>query len=108
MPEHGSERKAAESQHQGLCATCSAFPYAATFQPYPHFKAKTRDEAIKLALHRLYEQMGQFYRLDLRLQETVDKPTEWKLEVIDENGRPNRQVEAHYPHRLMPCAKASP
>lgn len=84
------------------------FPYAATFQPYPHFKAKTRDEAIKLALHRLYEQMGTFYRLDLRLPERVDKPTQWKLQVIGENGRPNYRVEVHYPHRLMPCAKTSP
>jgi hypothetical protein len=76
--------------------------------PLAYIKAKTTAEKIDLALHRLYEQMGEFYRLDLRLPETVDKPTEWKLEVIDENGRPNHRVEVHYPLRLMPCAKASP
>jgi hypothetical protein len=87
-----------------------ALPYGPASDPIPlaYIKAKTMGDRIDLALHRLYEQMGEFYRLDLRLPVTVDKPTEWKLEVIDEHGRPNRRVEVHYPHQLMPCAKASP
>jgi len=84
------------------------FPYAATSQPYYDIKAKTRADALELAFHRLYEQMGTFYHLHLRLPETVDKPKEWNLEVIDEKGRPNRRVEVHYPQRLVPCTKASP
>jgi hypothetical protein len=75
--------------------------------PLTYIKAKRTGDRIDLALHRLYQQMGTFYRLDLRLPVPVDKPTEWKLEVIDENGRPNRRVEVHYPHRLLPCGKAS-
>lgn len=83
-------------------------PYAATSQPYYDIKAKTRADALDLAFHRLYKQMGEFYRLDLSFPETVEKPTKWKLEVIDANGRPFRGVEVHYPQQLMPCAKASP
>jgi hypothetical protein len=84
------------------------YPYEATSQPYPYIKAKTSADAVNLVLQRLYQQMGEFYRLDLRLQETVDKPTKWKLEVIDAKGKPNRRVDVHYPQRLMPCAGASP
>jgi hypothetical protein len=82
--------------------------YGGTTRPRLHIKAKTRGEEVELALHRLYVQMSAFYRLDLRLPERVDKPTQWKLEVIGENRRPNYRVEVHYPHRLMPCAKTSP
>jgi hypothetical protein len=83
-------------------------PYAAMSEPYKHIKAKTGTEAVDLALQRLYRQMGEFYRLDVRLPETVEKPTKWKLEVLDESGKPMREVEVHYPQELMPCAKASP
>jgi hypothetical protein len=85
-----------------------AFPYVATSQPYPYIKAKTRADAVGLALQRFYQQMGKFYRLDLSLPATVSKPTEWNLEVIGANGKPNRRVEVRYPQRLMPCAGASP
>jgi hypothetical protein len=82
-------------------------PYGATSGPVPlaHIKAKTIGDRINLALHRLYEQMGEFYRLELRLPVTPDKPANWKLEVIDGNGKPNHQVEVHYPQQLMPCAQ---
>jgi hypothetical protein len=83
-------------------------PYGGSSQPNPYIKAKTRGDAVELALQRLYQQMGEFYRLDLRLPATVDKPTKWELRVIDRNGKPNRRVEVHYPQQLMPCAKASP
>jgi len=43
--------------------------------PLTYIKAKRMGDRIDLALHRLYEQMGEFYRLDLRLPETVDRPT---------------------------------
>jgi len=82
--------------------------YAGALYPYPYFKTKTRTEAISLALQRLCEQMGEFYLLELRLPETVDKETKWKLEVIEANGRPGRKVQVHYPGQLMPCAKACP
>jgi hypothetical protein len=107
-PEEIERRNRFPSMVEATGGNVLTLPYGATTRPDPHIKGKTRGEAVELAVHRLYEQMGKFYRLDLRLPETVDKPTEWKLEVIDENGKPDRQVEVHYPHRLMPCAKAKP
>ena len=83
-------------------------PYGGSSPTNPYIVAKTRGDALEVALQRLYQQMGEFYRLDLRLPETVDKPTKWKLEVMEANGKPSRQVEVHYPQQLMPCAKASP
>ena len=68
----------------------------------------SRVEKDHLALKRLFQQMGEFYRLDVRLPETVEKPTKWKLEVIDANAKPMRGVEVHYPQELMPCKQASP
>jgi Mg-chelatase subunit ChlD len=76
--------------------------------PLAYIKAKGMGDRINLALQRLYQQMGEFYRLDVRLPETVDKPAKWKLEVLDADGKPNRRVEVHYPQQLMPCAKAGP
>ena len=76
--------------------------------PLSRIKAETKSEVLGLAIRRLYQQMGKFYRLDLRLPADVRKPTELELEVRDENGKPNRRVEVHYPHKLMPCTTASP
>jgi hypothetical protein len=82
-------------------------PYAKTLWPYINIKAKTANDIVDLAFQRMYQQMGEFYRLNVRLPETVDKPTKWKLEVIDASGKPMRGVEVHSPQELMPCAKAS-
>ena len=84
------------------------FPYHGASPPYSSIKAKTPADAVDLALRRLYGQMGEPYRLEMRLPATLDKPTKWKLQVITAKGKPNRRVEVHYPEQLMPCAKASP
>jgi hypothetical protein len=85
-------------------------PYGAGLGQVPldYIKAKTIGDRIDLAVQRLYQQMGEFYRVELRLPEAVDKPTKWNLEVIGANGKPDRRVEVHYPQQLMPCDKASP
>jgi len=75
--------------------------------PLSHFHAKSGAEAVDLALQRLFGQMGEFYRLDVRLPETVENPTKWKLEVTDAGGKPMRNVEVQYPQELIPCAQAS-
>jgi len=79
-------------------------PFGVTSRSYPHVKAKTSQGELDLALQRMFQQMGEFYRLDLRTPATVEKPTKRKLEVIDASGRPMRGVEVHYPQELMPCA----
>lgn len=83
-------------------------PYAAMPEPYKYIRGETGDDAVNLALQRLFRQMGEFYRLEVRLPAKVDKPTKWKLEVIDASGKQMRGVEVHYPQELMPCAMARP
>jgi hypothetical protein len=85
-----------------------AFPYLGAWRPYSAIKARTGADAVGLALQRLCQQMGEFYRVKLRVPVALDKPTKWELEVITAKGKPNRRVEVHYPEQLMPCAKASP
>jgi hypothetical protein len=58
---------------------------------------------IRTAVSPLYEQMGQYDRLEIRLPAPLEKPRSWKLEVVDENGKPNRNLRALYPKQLMPC-----
>jgi len=83
-------------------------PLVITTPVRAYYDAKTRQSALELALQRLYQQMSDFYRVELKLPGTVDKPTKWKLEVIDASGKPMRGVEVHYPQELMPCANPSP
>jgi hypothetical protein len=78
-------------------------PYGARSDPYKYMGAQTHADAVNLALQRLFRQMGEFYRVEVRLPEVVEKPTKWKLEVIDAGGKPMRGVEIHYPQELMPC-----
>ncbi len=54
-------------------------------------------------VRQLYQQMRRFYRLQIKLPEEVDKPRDWDLKVVDENGKNKRHLEASYP-RLVPCA----
>jgi hypothetical protein len=108
VPENGEGPDRLLSVVEATGGNVLILPYGAASHGNRYIRAKTTRDAIDLALHRLYEQMGEFYRLDLRLPETVDKPTKWKLEVIHENGKPNPQLEVHYSRQLTPCDKASP
>jgi len=83
-------------------------PYAAMSKPYIDIKVKAAADAVNLALQRLFRQMGEFYRVDVKLPQMVGKPTKWRLEVIDASGQPMRGVEVHYPQELMPCANPVP
>jgi len=65
---------------------------------------KERRQQMRFALGRLYNQMGRQDRLEIRLAAPVDKPRGWKLEIVDENGKPNRELEVLYPRKLMPCS----
>jgi hypothetical protein len=83
-------------------------PYTASEPPFKYMDATSSTDAVNFALQRLFLQMGEFYRVEMRLPETVEKPTKWKLEAVNTDGKPMRGVEVHYPQELMPCAKASP
>lgn len=60
-------------------------------------------EQVSRMLSVFAQQMGQFDRLEIRLANPVDKPRDWKLEVVGENGKPRRDLTVLYPHKLMPC-----
>ncbi len=101
-------RKPLSSVVEATGGNVLTLPCTRASSPYADIKATTTDEVVDLAFQRLYQQMGEFYRLEVRLPEKVDKPAKWKLEVIDANGKPMKGVEVHYPQELMPCVVASP
>jgi hypothetical protein len=104
MPQEATGPEQLHSMIEATGGNALFVPYGVRSEPYSDIRAKTPADAVDLALQRLFRQMGEFYRLDVRLPETVDKPRKWKLEVIDAGGRPLRGVEIHYPQELMPCA----
>ena len=64
---------------------------------------KGRKAILEEAFH-LYQQMGEYYRMEIRLPLVVDKPRNWRLDVVDATGKVRRDVEVLYPRRLMPCS----
>lgn len=63
-------------------------------------------EQINRALAAFAQQIGRYDRVEARLAEPVDKPRDWKLEVLGENGKPKRDLAILYPHKLVPCGAA--
>jgi len=60
---------------------------------------------LKSSLQRLYQQMTDFYELQLELPtEPMRKPQRWNLEVVDAQGKKRKDVRVIYPHELAPCA----
>ena len=65
-------------------------------------------QALGAVTRRVYEQMAEFYRVEMELPVAVDKARDWKLEVVDAKGKRRKDVEVVYPRKLVPCAAASP
>lgn len=63
-------------------------------QDLPALAAETRP---------LYEQMAEFYRLEVELPVGVSEPRGWKLEVVDAGGKRRKGVQVVYPRKLAPC-----
>jgi hypothetical protein len=73
-----------------------AFPR--DFQP-----TKRDGAAILFASRGLTPEIGEFYRLELKLPETVDRVRDWNLEVVEPNGKSQSSLRLLYPHSLAPC-----
>lgn len=58
---------------------------------------------LGLGLRAQYRQMLSFYRVDIDLPETVDKPREWKLDLVGLDKFQLDNVVLNYPHLLVPC-----
>ncbi len=64
--------------------------------------------ALKHSLERLNRQMGEVYRLEVELPQPVDKPRNWKLELVAQSGINNKELRLVYPRKLMPCQAGKP
>jgi len=59
--------------------------------------------AISLGAEVLYRQMENTYRLELELPSVLSKVQKWKLDIVDTQGRKQKEVDVIYPHELFPC-----
>jgi hypothetical protein len=60
-------------------------------------------QSFRLGSEGLLSYINGFYRLDVRLPEALDKPGNWKIEVLDESGRRAKRLQVIYPRQLAPC-----
>ena len=70
-------------------------------------KAYVPLEGVPESLVKFYQQMGEFYRVEVELPREVDKAREWELEVVDAAGKKRKDVRVVYPRRLAPCGAES-
>lgn len=66
------------------------------------------DSASLPILQRVYEYMGQFYRLEVELPSEAGKLQEWKLDIVTAKGKRMKNVSAVYPRRVAPCGASQP
>ena len=76
--------------------------YSATEIMHDQPTSEERDSILRRAEH-IYQQMGHYYRIEVKLPSAVDQPRGWKLEVVDERGKKRKGVELAYPRKLLPC-----
>lgn len=54
----------------------------------------------------LYEAIAHVYRLEVEFPRAIEKPDDWKLEVVGAGGGELKDVEVVYPHLLAPLTEA--
>ena len=97
----GPEEKAAEGWAQRLLAASGGLG----LELRPPFG---RLEQVYAQLDLFHEHIEHVYRLEAELGEVVKKPAEWKLEVVERNGKRLKDVDAAYPELLLPSSGARP
>ena len=71
---------------------------------FPQWDLEPRTRAaISLGAEVLYRQMENTYRLELELPSVLSKVQKWKLDIVDTQGRKQKDVDVIYPHELFPC-----
>ncbi len=80
-------------------------PYDLTFSTHPPgFQATEGDrDAILFASHGLAREIGEFYRVELKLPEAIGRMRDWSLEVVEPNGKKPSRLRLSYPHSLVLC-----
>jgi hypothetical protein len=61
-------------------------------------------DAIQASTRILQIQMNSYYVLDVEFPQNPDKLADWKLEVVDRQGLPRKDVSVAYPSRLPACS----
>ncbi len=62
------------------------------------------EEKMGLATVGFANEMTGFYRLTIKLADPLKKPRGWELNVVDANGKTNKQWTIIYPHQLASCS----
>ena len=60
--------------------------------------------AIRTSTKTIGAEIGSYYSLAVRSQESISKPQDWKLEVVDAQGVRRKDVRLAYPSKLSGCS----
>jgi len=62
---------------------------------------------LSAAVVPLYEQMKNYYRLEIDLPVEVDKARAWKLELVKTPDKKRKGLRLAYPRKLLPCRESA-
>jgi hypothetical protein len=62
---------------------------------------------VPASVVKLYQQMGEFYRVEVELPEALKSAQEWVLEAVGDDGKRMKDVSVVYPRRVGPCEAAT-
>ena len=68
-----------------------------------YYAPRKHSDGVALGVRALYQQMISFYRLEIELPQDIDKPREWKLELVPGMGFKPADFRVTYPRKLLPC-----
>lgn len=87
----------------------AAWDYNENWPPAKRANAQERLAEQLTPVTFLVQEINDFYLLQIRLPELVEKPEKWKLEVVDPaTGKPDHHLILHYPSQLMPLPGGGP
>lgn len=72
--------------------------------PVGRYQLNDRDrEIMSMASLGFGREISEYYRLELKLPQEVEKVRDWKLDVTDRASKKNPRLRVIYPHLLTPC-----
>lgn len=64
---------------------------------------KSGEQIMQFATVGFANEITGFYRVTVKLPETLNKPRDWEFKVVDANGKVNNHWRIIYPHQLAAC-----
>ncbi len=92
--EHPSARVRARRQNRELVEACGG-------GIFDHSRNLNNKLPLASSAHT-YDQIAHMYELPIDLPQPVDKPREWKLEVVGPDGKRRKDLTLAYPRLLVP------